>query len=156
PAGAPAASCNCTPVLYIRPSYQSYRSGLRGEGKMYKDPFSYAGKNILVIGGATGMGAATAQAARELGARVAVMDVAEVAFPVDQAIRVDLRDQASVEAALAQVSGPLHAVIACAGVADGVRGLMLINFISQRKIVEALVEDGRLGRGGAIALISSV
>src|SRR5690606_32541137 len=61
-----------------------------------------------------------------------------------------------VDAALAQVEGPVHALFACAGVADGVRGLMLINFISQRKIIDTLVADGRLGRGGAIAMISSV
>jgi NAD(P)-dependent dehydrogenase (short-subunit alcohol dehydrogenase family) len=123
---------------------------------MTTDQFGYAGKNVLVIGGATGMGAAAARLARERGARVAVMDVADIAFPVDQAIKVDLRDEASVDAALTQVRGPLHAVFACAGVADGVRGLMLINFIAQRKIIETLVADGRLGRGGAVAMISSV
>lgn len=123
---------------------------------MSKDQFSYAGKNILVIGGATGMGAATARLARDRGARVVVLDVADVTFPTDQVIKIDLRDPSSVDAALAQLSGPVHAVFACAGVADGMRGLMLINFISQRKIIEALIADGRVGRGGAVALISSV
>jgi NAD(P)-dependent dehydrogenase (short-subunit alcohol dehydrogenase family) len=33
---------------------------------------------------------------------------------------------------------------------------MLINFISQRYIIEQLRADGRLGRGGAVAMVSSV
>lgn len=118
--------------------------------------FRYDGKRVLVIGGATGMGAATAKAAAALGAQVIVMDVADVPFAVDQTIKVDLRDEANVTAAIAQVDGPVHAVFSCAGVADGTRGLMLINFIAQRHIIETLIAQGKLGRGAAIAMISSV
>ncbi len=120
------------------------------------DAFRYDGKRVLVIGGATGMGAAAAQTAAELGAEVVVLDVAEVGFPVAQAVKVDLRSRDGVDAALAQVEGPIHAVFSCAGVADGTPGIMLINFISQRYAIERLRDDGRLGRGAAVALISSV
>lgn len=116
----------------------------------------YDGKRVLVVGGATGMGAAAARLATELGAEVAVMDVADVAFPVDQTIKVDLRDRRSTDAALDQVKGPVHVVFACAGVADGTPGLMTINFIAQRHLIDRLVTSGQLGRGGAIAMISSV
>jgi NAD(P)-dependent dehydrogenase (short-subunit alcohol dehydrogenase family) len=118
--------------------------------------FDYQGKRVLVIGGASGMGAAAAQTAAELGAEVVVMDVADVTFPVAAAIKVDLRDRASVDEAAAAIDGKLDAVFACAGVADGTSGLMLINFISQRYVVERLIEQGVLGRGGSIVLISSV
>ena len=102
------------------------------------------------------MGAAAARVAAELGAEVVVMDVADVAFPVKKKIKVDLRDRPSTDSALEQIGGPVHAVFSCAGVADGTAGLMKINFIAQRHLIDRLVDGGLLGRGGAIAMISSV
>lgn len=119
------------------------------------EDFRYDGKRALVVGGATGMGAAVAQAVAELGAEVIVMDVAEVTFPAKQAIQVDLRDRASVDAALDQVDGRIDALFSCAGVADG-PGLMLINFTSQRHVIDKLLDKGALVRGSAIAVVSSV
>lgn len=118
--------------------------------------FGYDGKRVLVIGGATGMGAAAAQTVSALGAEVVVMDVADVDYPVSESIKVDLRDRASVDSAIAAVGDRVDSVFACAGVADGTPGLMLINFISQRHIIDRLVEAGTLGRGGSIVMISSV
>jgi len=123
---------------------------------MGNELFRYDGKRVLVVGGATGMGAAAAKGAAALGAKVIVMDVADVSFPVEQVIKVDLRDEASVNAALARIDAPLQAVFSCAGVADGTRGLMLINFTAQRHIIENLIAKKLLGRGAAVALISSV
>jgi NAD(P)-dependent dehydrogenase (short-subunit alcohol dehydrogenase family) len=120
------------------------------------DAFRYDGQRVLVVGGATGMGAAAAQTAAGLGAEVVVMDYAPVEFPVAEAIKVDLRDRAAVDQALDQVGGPLKAVFSAAGVADGTPGIMKINFISHRHIIEKLIGDGRLGRGGAVCMISSV
>ena len=62
------------------------------------DAFRYDGKRVLVVGGATGMGAAAVKTVTEAGAEVIVMDVAEVSSPVAQFIKVDLRDRASVDA----------------------------------------------------------
>ena len=42
------------------------------------DGFRFDGKRVLVVGGATGMGAAAAELALDLGAEVVVMDRAEV------------------------------------------------------------------------------
>ena len=116
----------------------------------------YSGKRVVVIGGATGMGAATARTAADLGASTIVLDVADISYPCDQSIRVDLGDRSSVDAALDAIEGPVDAVFACAGVADGTPNLMLINFTAQRHMVETMVEQGTLGRGGSIAFISSV
>jgi len=124
---------------------------------MGNEAFRYDGKRALVVGGATGMGAATAQVVADLGGEVVVMDVAEIDLPVKQAIRVDLRDKESVDAAVDEISaGPLDAVFCCAGVADGTPGIMLINFTAQRHLVERLLERDALPRGAAIAMISSV
>jgi len=120
------------------------------------EAFRYDGKRVLVVGGATGMGAAAAAMASDLGGEVVVLDIADVAFPVAQYANVDLRDRAGVDDALRQIDGPIHAVFSCAGVADGTTGIMLINFIAQRYIIERLREDGRLVPGSAVALISSV
>lgn len=118
--------------------------------------FAYAGKRVLVVGGATGMGAATAQTVSALGADVVVMDVADITFAAQQVIKIDLRSKASVDAALDQVKKRVDVLFLCAGVADGTKGLMLINFISQRAIVQQLIAKGLLGRGGAVVMISSV
>jgi NAD(P)-dependent dehydrogenase (short-subunit alcohol dehydrogenase family) len=119
------------------------------------DAFRYDGKRVLVVGGATGMGAAAAQTVSNLGGEVIVMDFAPVEFPVAEAIKIDLRDRPAIDDALAQV-GPVQAVFSAAGVADGTPGIMKINFIAHRHIIESLVNDGRLGRGGAACMISSV
>jgi NAD(P)-dependent dehydrogenase (short-subunit alcohol dehydrogenase family) len=115
----------------------------------------YEGKNVLVVGGATGMGAAAAQEVAKLGAKVTVLDVAEVSFPVDRFIKIDLRDKASVEKVVGELDGPFHAVFSCAGVADGTRGIGLINFVSQRQLLQGLLAKGALPRGSAVAVISS-
>ena len=120
------------------------------------EAYRYSGKRVLVVGGATGMGAAVAQLTRELGAEVTVLDVADVSYPVEQAVKVDLRDQASVDAALDALHDPVDVVFACAGVADGTRGLMAINFLSQRHLIDALIGSERLRSGGSVVMISSV
>lgn len=123
---------------------------------MSAEDFRYDGKTVLVIGGATGMGAAAAQTVSGLGGELVVMDVVDVEYPVASFIKVDLRDQASVDAAVDQVTGPIHAVFSCAGVADGTPGLMQINFIAHRHILDRLLDDGKLGEGASISFVSSV
>jgi NAD(P)-dependent dehydrogenase (short-subunit alcohol dehydrogenase family) len=101
------------------------------------------------------MGAAAAQTIADLGAEVIVLDYAPVEFPVKESIQVDLRDREALDAALAQVGGPVHALFSAAGVADGTPGLMKINFIAHRHIIDSLVASGAMGRGAAVCMISS-
>jgi len=119
------------------------------------DRLRYDGKRALVVGGATGMGAAAAKSAAELGAEVIVMDHAPVTYDVAQSIKVDLRDPASIDAALDQLDGPVHALFSAAGVAEG-PDLMKINFIGHRYIIDRLIDKGWLPSGSAICFISSV
>jgi NAD(P)-dependent dehydrogenase (short-subunit alcohol dehydrogenase family) len=116
------------------------------------DPFRYDGKHVLVVGGASGMGAAAVRNAADLGARVSVFD--HVA--VDGGVKVDLRDRADIDAALKQVDGPVDAIVSAAGIADGTPGVMKVNFIGHRHIIDTLVGAGRVPRGGSICMISSV
>jgi NAD(P)-dependent dehydrogenase (short-subunit alcohol dehydrogenase family) len=119
------------------------------------EQFRYDGKRVLVVGGATGMGAAAAKTAGELGAEVIVMDYAPVNYEVAQAISVDLADRASIDSAIEQVEGPVHAIFSAAGIADGPK-IMRINFIGHRHLIERMVADGKLPRGSAVCFISSV
>jgi NAD(P)-dependent dehydrogenase (short-subunit alcohol dehydrogenase family) len=119
------------------------------------DAFRYDGKRALVVGGATGMGAATAELLHDAGAEVTVMDIAEITVPDVKTIHVDLAEQASIDVALGQVDGPVDALFLCAGVADGTAGIERINFIGHRHIVDSLLAADQLPRGSAIGFISS-
>ncbi len=119
------------------------------------DAFRFDGKRVLVVGGASGMGAAAAQLAQDAGAEVIVMDYADVTLEGARSIHVNLAERESIDTALQSVEGPIHALLACAGVADGTPGIERINFIGHRYLIDQVIADGRLGRGGAIGFISS-
>jgi len=121
---------------------------------MGAEKFRFDGKRVLVVGGATGMGAAAARVAGELGGAVTVLDIAAVEYPTAATLRVDLSDRASVDSALSQLGG-FEVLFSCAGIADG-PDLMRINFISQRHIIDTMVGDGRLATGAAVGMISSI
>jgi NAD(P)-dependent dehydrogenase (short-subunit alcohol dehydrogenase family) len=101
------------------------------------------------------MGAAAAELALDVGAEVVVMDYAEVALTGVKTIHVDLAEQASIDAAVEECIGPVHALLACAGVADGTPGIERINFIGHRHLIDRMLDARMLGRGAAIGFISS-
>jgi NAD(P)-dependent dehydrogenase (short-subunit alcohol dehydrogenase family) len=119
------------------------------------DAFGYNGKRAVVVGGATGMGAAAAEVVKDAGAEVVVMDRAEVTLDGVKAIALDLSDKASIDAAVDECGGPIHALFSCAGVADGTPGIEKVNFIGHRYMIERLLERDLLPRGSAIGMISS-
>jgi NAD(P)-dependent dehydrogenase (short-subunit alcohol dehydrogenase family) len=119
------------------------------------DAFRYDGKRALVVGGASGMGAATAELVRDAGAEVVVMDYAPVSLSGVKAIHVNLADKATIDKAVDECGGPVHALFACAGVADGTPGIEKINFIGHRYLIERMLAAGMLPRGAAIGFISS-
>jgi NAD(P)-dependent dehydrogenase (short-subunit alcohol dehydrogenase family) len=119
------------------------------------DAFRYDGKRVLVVGGATGMGAAAAQLVQDAGAEVVVMDFAEVTLPGAKSIHVDLADRSSIDAAIGECGGPVDVLMSCAGVADGTPGIERINFIGHRHLIDRLIEGGMMARGSAIGFISS-
>jgi NAD(P)-dependent dehydrogenase (short-subunit alcohol dehydrogenase family) len=122
---------------------------------MKADAFRYDGKRALVVGGATGMGAATAKLVQDLGADVVVMDYAPIALDGVTAIGLDLRERDSIDAAVDECGGPIHALFCCAGAADGTPGIERINFIGHRHLIDRVIEKGYLGRRSSIGMISS-
>jgi NAD(P)-dependent dehydrogenase (short-subunit alcohol dehydrogenase family) len=119
------------------------------------DAFSYKGKRALVVGGATGMGAATATLVRDAGADVIIMDIAEPTLTGAKFIHVNLAVKDSIDQALDQIGGPVNALFSCAGVADGTPGIEKINFIGHRHLIDRLLAADMLPRGSAIGFISS-
>ena len=119
------------------------------------DAFRYDGKRALVVGGASGMGAATAEVLVDAGADVVVMDFAEVALSGVTSIHVNLADRASIDAAVGECGGPVHALFSCAGVADGTPGIERINFVGHRHLIDRMLAGDMLPRGSAIGFISS-
>ena len=119
------------------------------------DAFRFDGKRALVVGGATGMGAAAAELLLSAGADVVVMDFAEVSLDGAKAIHVNLAERASIDAAVDQCGGPVDALLSCAGVADGTPGIEKINFIGHRHLIDRLLAQDHLPRGSAIGFISS-
>jgi NAD(P)-dependent dehydrogenase (short-subunit alcohol dehydrogenase family) len=119
------------------------------------DAFRFDGRRVLVVGGATGMGAAAAELALDAGAEVVVMDHAAVTLDGVKAIRMSLAERESIDAAVGECGGPVHALLACAGVADGTPGLERINFIGHRHLIDRMLAAGNLPRGSAIGFISS-
>ena len=119
------------------------------------DAYGYNGKRALVVGGATGMGAAVAELVKEAGAEVVVMDRAPVTLDGVKSIQVDLADKASIDTAIDECGGPVHALFSCAGVADGTPGLERINFLGHRHMIDRMRAGNMLPRGAAIGFISS-
>jgi NAD(P)-dependent dehydrogenase (short-subunit alcohol dehydrogenase family) len=72
-----------------------------------------------------------------------------------KAVKLDLADKASIEAAVGELGGPVDALFSCAGVADGTPGIERINFIGHRHFIDRMLADDLLPRGSAIGLISS-
>jgi NAD(P)-dependent dehydrogenase (short-subunit alcohol dehydrogenase family) len=119
------------------------------------DAFRYDGKRALVVGAATGMGAASAELLQSAGADVVAMDHAEVTLEGATAVHVNLAERASIDAAIDQLGGPIDALLSCAGVADGTPGIEKINFIGHRHLIDQLLAKDLLSRGSAIGFISS-
>ena len=119
------------------------------------DAFRFDGKRVLVVGGATGMGAAAARLALDAGADVVVMDYADVKLSGAKHLHVNLADKASIDAAVDACGGPVHALLSCAGVADGTPHIEKINFVGHRHLIDRMLARDMFGRGAAIAFISS-
>ena len=116
----------------------------------------YEGKTVVITGCATGMGAAAAELLVELGAEVWGLDIGDVKAPVHRAIRTDLKDKASIDAALAEIPDEIDVLFNCAGVPHPPTPFfdtVMINFVGLRHLTDALIP--RIRSGGNIASIAS-
>ena len=113
------------------------------------------GKTIVITGGASGIGAATADKCRLEGARVVVLDRSDA----------DVSDEAQVESFFSRLPGPIHALVNSAGIA--VRKTVLEQDVESWDRVMAVNVKGAYlcskhalpkmqGAGGSIVHLSSV
>jgi NAD(P)-dependent dehydrogenase (short-subunit alcohol dehydrogenase family) len=138
----------------------------------------FAGRHVLVTGASSGLGEHFARLVARCGARVTVgarrldrlealaADLAELGAPEVRAVKLDVTDPASVEAALA-AAGPIDVLVNNAGISEGrpaldvtvdlydavvdtnLRGVWLLSTAAARAWREA-------GQGGVIVNIASI
>ena len=119
------------------------------------DQLAYAGKHCIVTGCHSGIGKETARLLTEAGAVVHGLDWRECDLPLARFTPVDLRDQASIDQALAEVGAPVDALFNCAGMAPMHPWLdvMKANFIGMRHLTDALLHS--MPAGSAIVCVGS-
>jgi NAD(P)-dependent dehydrogenase (short-subunit alcohol dehydrogenase family) len=123
---------------------------------MIEDVLGYRDASVVITGAASGMGAAAAQVLVDLGAQVTALDIKPTEVPVSRFVEVDLRDPASIDAAVASIDGPINALFSCAGLPGppfSELDTMKVNFVGARHLAEALVS--KMPTGSSITAISS-
>jgi NAD(P)-dependent dehydrogenase (short-subunit alcohol dehydrogenase family) len=121
-----------------------------------------------VTGGASGLGAAAAQAVAAAGGTPSVLDRVEPRFPVDHEL-VDLADGRAAEAAVARVAerlGRLDGVVTAAGVdacgpLDGVPAgawerVVAVNLLGTAAVVRAALPHLAASRGKVVTVASTL
>lgn len=119
------------------------------------DILGYKDKRVIVSGCFSGMGEATAKMLIDLGAEVHGLDFKQSTLPLASFNIIDLRDPASIEAAIAKIGGKVDALFNCAGLPNSFPAMdvMKVNFIGLRHLTEQVLP--LMGPGGAIASIAS-
>jgi len=105
-----------------------------------------AGKTAVVTGGNSGLGEATVQALLAAGARVVSLDLSGSAPDGAEFLSCDVSDAAAVEAAVAQIDGPIHILVNSAGIggmgaiasAEGPADLAAIRKVIEVNLVGAI------------------
>jgi NAD(P)-dependent dehydrogenase (short-subunit alcohol dehydrogenase family) len=123
---------------------------------------------VLVTGGASGLGAAVAQAVAAAGGTPAVLDRMEPRFPVDHEL-VDLADGRAAEAAVTRVAerlGRLDGVVTAAAVdacgpldgvpADAWERVVAVNLLGTAAVVRAALPHLAASRGKVVTVASTL
>ena len=121
-----------------------------------KDVLGYEGKTVVMTGAASGMGSAAAYLLADLGAEVHALDIGDVSAPVTQSIKTDMKNQASINAAIEKLPAKIDILLNCAGVPHppaSALDTVLINFVGLRHLTDTLIP--RIQEGGAIVSIAS-
>ncbi len=111
---------------------------------------------VLLTGGASGVGEATAKLLLERGHRVVSLDIKPSANPDLSHHDCDLSDTASIDAVLGELEGPYSSLLNVAGV-PGTVGADLtfqVNFLGLRYLTEKIWD--RLADGGTVVNVASI
>ncbi len=113
-------------------------------------------KNILVTGGASGIGHAACTRLAAPGVQLWNLDLASSPVNGINNIHCDLGDPANIEPLLPDLPGELNSVIHVAGIARHLaqpKRVFNVNFFSMRGLTEALAE--RISPGGSVVIVAS-
>ncbi len=120
----------------------------------------YTGKQIVITGGSSGVGASLVGLLADLGATITVLDrndpPAELASSIAKFIKVDLADPASIDAAIEAAPASIDVLFNNAGVAATVpaRVVIAVNCLAVRRLSEGLLS--RITARGAIVNTASM
>ena len=111
---------------------------------------------VLLTGGASGVGEATAKLLLERGHRVVSLDIKPSGNPEVAHHDCDLSDRASIDAVLAELAGPYSSLLNVAGVPGtvGAEKTFSVNFLGLRYLTERIWD--RLADGGTVVNVSSI
>ena len=119
------------------------------------DYLGYKNKRVIVSGCFSGMGAATARQLLEFGAEVHGLDFKASDLDLASFHLVDLREPATIDAALEKIGGKIDALFNCAGLPQTAppMDVMKVNFIGMRHLTEKVLP--MMSEGSRIVTISS-
>lgn len=121
------------------------------------DLVGYAGKKVVLTGGASGLGAAAVELLAASGCTdLTVLDVKEPTGPATRFIPADMSDPDSIDAAAAEIGGGTDVLFNNAGVAGVHAGdfVLRVNYLGLRRLSETLLPT--MGSGGAIVNTASI
>ncbi len=115
-----------------------------------------SGKIIVITGVASGIGAEVSKQFKAAGAHVIGMDRNEPSESVDQFIKIDLSNPASIEAAVNSVPEDIDGLCNVAGLPPTAPAeiVMAVNFLGLQALTEALVP--KMNQGGSIVNVASL
>jgi len=111
---------------------------------------------VILTGGASGVGEATAEQLIARGHRVITLDIQNPKNPDVEHHHCDLSDVASIDAALANLPGPYSSLLNVAGVPGTVGGELTfkVNLLGLRYLTETIWD--RIVDGGTVVNVSSI
>jgi len=114
------------------------------------------GKKIIVTGAASGIGAASAKLMKSQGASIIGVDINEPKVDVDQYVRMDQSDPASIEAAVKELPSGIDALCNIAGLPPTRERVLVlkVNFLGLRHFTELMID--KLNSPASIVNIASL
>jgi len=100
------------------------------------------GKKIVVTGVASGIGAESARLMKSQGASIIGVDINEPTIDVDQYVKMDLSDPASIEAAVKEIPSGIDALCNIAGLPPTQERVFVlkVNFLGLRHFTELMID----------------